>query len=112
MLDGLTYNDESFDMFRRIALEKNCVIITAQQARRIIDSEQVKIMVNTKAMQMSEVVFGINRNVKLSFWSRVKYFFCFWKQKPNRNLKVLKSRYGKESSKNIFVDFEKVKITE
>ncbi len=48
--------------------------------------------------------------MKSSFWYKLKYFFCFWLKKPNRTLKILKNRYGKEGIVDIHINFKDVKI--
>jgi predicted ATP-dependent serine protease len=98
-----------YELLRQISFDNKCTIISSfQQVRKTITTDMVVKNINT--LQFSDMVISLSIKKEFTFWQNLKYFVCFWLKKPNRNLKIIKNRYGKNESLDINVDFENVKI--
>lgn len=107
IVDGVI---EDFDFLRRLSFGTKAVILTTHQQQRNITDNILEIK-PSQVLMKSDMVLTLSVKEGFTFWEDVKYFFCFWLKKPNRSLKILKNRYGKDGvSVNLHVDFEKVKI--
>ncbi len=92
------------DILREIAVDYHCVVIFSSQ----LNSDAIpNIHVSNEKVLKSDICFSITKTPELSFLDKVKYFFLFWKQKPNRTIKVFKNRFGKEFSEDVVMDFSK-----
>lgn len=91
---------------------KVIIMTTQRQVTDILryDKEDVLQFVSNKVTQKSDMVLTLKVKKEFGFWYQLKYFFCFWLKKPNRTLKILKNRYGKEGIVDIHINFKDVKI--
>lgn len=104
-----------YNLLRRLSFDNECLIMTTYQQRKNFNGENTidyEIPNSTGVLQKSDVLYSLSIKKTFPFWENVKYFFCFWLKKPNRTLKILKNRYGKDGIKlDINIDFENLKIT-
>ena len=107
IVDGLIAD---FDFLRRLSFDTKAMIITTHQQQRNITDNILEIK-PSQVLMKSDMVLILKVKEGFTFWEKVKYFFCFWLKKPNRSIKILKNRYGKDGvSVDLHVDFENVKV--
>jgi len=61
-------------------------------------------------LYMSDYVCVLDKKEEFTLDEKIKYFFMFWKSKPNREFKVIKNRYAKNTNTNIKIDFKNLII--
>lgn len=107
IVDGLIVD---FDFLRRLSFDTKAMVITTHQQQRNITKNILEIKPSDVLMK-SDMLLTLSVKEGFTFFEEVKYFFCFWLKKPNRSLKILKNRYGKDGvSVDLHIDFENVKI--
>lgn len=108
ILDGYIGNKTDYS---RIAKRLNCTIIKTQNIRENIGTRTTESTI----MQTSDVVVLITRKdiPKLSFFQKVIDFISFWKShiKANTNIEVLKNRYERRTTTDVFIDFKDIELT-
>jgi len=108
--DSFNMNNSIAEFLREVSINHSVLIITSVQTRREFDSVNIASIIPTKMVQLSNKVYALSIKKDFKILEKLKYFFCFWLKKPNRRLKIIKNRYGDETSRDLFLDFEKCKI--
>ena len=104
-----------FDLLKRLSSDKKCPIITSFQKSRDLTSKVFTDIPRT-TLQCSDMLIDISvvEQKEPTIWFHLLYFLCFWLKKPvqpNRFLKILKNRFGKEKLLKANLDLVNVKIT-
>ena len=116
IIDGSITNSFDYEFLRELSHDKKCLIFTAIQTRIDAIFETPIPPIPNESLYKSDMVIGIGvtKPNKPSFWTILKYFLCFWLKKPevpNRTLKIIKNRYGRDGVLiDLNMDFENVKI--
>lgn len=93
-----------------LATKYDTAIITSTQLKRFVPKDGL-VETNREVLHASDMLITITRKIKQNtFLNKIVDFLRFWKKRPNTTLKVVKNRYGKEFSTDVYVDFENVKI--
>ncbi len=98
-----------FELLRDLSRTFDCPIVQSCQLNYNVVSLKEEPRSSIKWVQVADMAISLTIK-KTSFWENIKYFLLFWKTKPNRTLKIIKNRYGKESSTDVFIDFKDNKI--
>lgn len=99
-----------FDLLKDLSTTFDCTIFQTCQSKYDIVNLKEKPIESIKSAQVADMAVSFTIK-KTTFWENVKYFFLFWKTKPNRTLKIIKNRYGKDgTSTDVFIDFQNNKI--
>ena len=106
--DG-SISDIDYEYCKRISQDKNAIMIITNTVNTNITGES-RIGYEFKGIQSSDMIINIARKKEVTLLESMKYGWFFWLKRPNRTIKIIKNRFGKESSFDVNIDFEKIKV--
>lgn len=103
--------NKSLNYLRDFSFKNKCLILSNIKTHRNFNQNENDLSSMGNFAQKADMIMHLTRKDKFSFWQTVKYFLCFWLKKPNRELSILKNRYGKEAKFLFHFDWLKLKIS-
>lgn len=97
-IDLYHINHSDIEFLREISFTHKIPIIFTSYIRDQFGKEDLVINENKASLlRVLDRILIINK-YKLSFLERIKYFFMFWKPKPNYKINIIKNRFGPYTS--------------
>lgn len=97
-----------YDFVVEFTKSHNCCFLISTQLRKHLGFTN-HVPITNRLFQISDNAISMTKKT-FTFWEKVKYFIFFWLKKPNRNLRIIKNRFGKQDSFDVYLDFEKSEI--
>jgi len=96
----------SIETYKEIINNYECSVIISYQLSSTAIDDRIKSIPNISMIQKSDVSLILTRKIHVDdFFENLKYFICFWLDKPNLRVNVIKNRFGKESANDIKINF-------
>ena len=58
-----------------------------------------------------DTIIGVENKKEFSLFENIKYLLRFWKPKPNKVIKLIKTRKGNEFSKLLYINLKTLKVS-
>jgi hypothetical protein len=92
-----------FDELREF-VNNGTVVIISDRLRKQFDNSGLIDGFHNRGVLISDYVITLSKEVKLTFFEKIKYFFIG--SKPNMTLNLQKNRYGNKATIKAFINFK------
>jgi hypothetical protein len=101
--DSHVIKKESFQFVEKLK-QKFIVLISNQHVKDLNGTKLVGTSLNK--MQKADIFIDLTIKDKFTFLEKAKYFFCFWLNKPNRTINLIKNKYANINQFDFYFDFK------
>lgn len=102
IIDSYKLTNLEYNKLSELTFNNNIGVITSSQLYH--DSMRGEVIFTTTTQKL-DIIIKLTEIKAFTMFENLRYFIGFWLTKPNRTLKIIKNRYGKDGSVNLKLNF-------